>query len=173
MKIFTALLGHPVQNNFFALIKKIFLQTLVEIFFRYKIFWCIVPYIFSIWLSTIMCIIAKSYFIYFLKLRHKKYIQISNWINGPPYRPDIRSWAGYPVRAYLESAGSVHPVHRHQTRQIHFPVNRLIWKVKRNNKIISKRWRKTARKLIFLTEKHCIHTVCLSSPAQFHIVSVL
>ena len=35
----TALFGHQVQNNFFALIKKIFLQTLVEIIFRYhKIF---------------------------------------------------------------------------------------------------------------------------------------
>ena len=31
----TALLGHPIQNNFFALIK-IFLQTLVEIIFIYK-----------------------------------------------------------------------------------------------------------------------------------------
>ena len=31
----TALFGHQVQNNFFALIKKIFLQTLVEIIFRY------------------------------------------------------------------------------------------------------------------------------------------
>ena len=28
----TALLGHPVQNNIFALIKIIFLQTLFEIF---------------------------------------------------------------------------------------------------------------------------------------------
>ena len=27
----TALFGHQVQNNYFALIKKIFLQTLVEI----------------------------------------------------------------------------------------------------------------------------------------------
>ena len=36
----TALFGHQVQNNFFALIKKIFLQTLVEIIYRYhkKIF---------------------------------------------------------------------------------------------------------------------------------------
>ena len=32
----TALFGHQVQNNFFALIKKIFLQTLVEIIFRYQ-----------------------------------------------------------------------------------------------------------------------------------------
>ena len=36
----TALLGHPVQKYFFlklfALIKKIFLQTLVEIIFRYQ-----------------------------------------------------------------------------------------------------------------------------------------
>ena len=32
----TALLGHQVQNKFFALIKKIFLQTLVEIIFRYQ-----------------------------------------------------------------------------------------------------------------------------------------
>ena len=31
----TALFGHQVQNNFFALIKKIYLQTLVEIIFRY------------------------------------------------------------------------------------------------------------------------------------------
>ena len=31
----TALFGHQVQNNFFALIKKIFLQPLVEIIFRY------------------------------------------------------------------------------------------------------------------------------------------
>ena len=32
-------MGHPVQKFFFALIKKIFLQTLVEIIFRYhKIF---------------------------------------------------------------------------------------------------------------------------------------
>ena len=31
----TALFGHQVQNIFFALIKKIFLQTLVEIIFRY------------------------------------------------------------------------------------------------------------------------------------------
>ena len=31
----TALFGHQVQNNFFALIKKIFLKTLVEIIFRY------------------------------------------------------------------------------------------------------------------------------------------
>ena len=36
MKICTALLGHPVQNNSFALIKKIFLQALVEIIFRYQ-----------------------------------------------------------------------------------------------------------------------------------------
>ena len=34
----TALFGHQVQNNFFALIKKIFLQTLVEIIFRYHKF---------------------------------------------------------------------------------------------------------------------------------------
>ena len=34
----TALFGHQVQNNFFALIKKIFLQTLLEIIFRYKNF---------------------------------------------------------------------------------------------------------------------------------------
>ena len=35
----TAILDTQVQNNFFALIKKIFLQTLVEIIFRYhKIF---------------------------------------------------------------------------------------------------------------------------------------
>ena len=34
----TALFGHQVQNNFFALIKKIFLQTLVEIIFRYHTF---------------------------------------------------------------------------------------------------------------------------------------
>ena len=35
----TALFGHHVQNDFFALIKKIFLQPLVEIIFRYhKIF---------------------------------------------------------------------------------------------------------------------------------------
>ena len=35
----TALFGHQVQNNFFALIKKIFLQPLIEITFRYhKIF---------------------------------------------------------------------------------------------------------------------------------------
>ena len=33
----TALLGHQVQNIFFALIKAIFLQTLVEIIFRYHI----------------------------------------------------------------------------------------------------------------------------------------
>ena len=34
----SALLGHPVQKYFkhFALIKKIFLQTLVEIIFRYQ-----------------------------------------------------------------------------------------------------------------------------------------
>ena len=32
-----ALFGHQVQNNFFALIKKIFLQTLVEIIFRSKL----------------------------------------------------------------------------------------------------------------------------------------
>ena len=31
----TALFGHQVQNNFFALIKKIFLQPQVEIIFRY------------------------------------------------------------------------------------------------------------------------------------------
>ena len=31
----TALFGHQVQNNFFALIKKIFLQPLVKIIFRY------------------------------------------------------------------------------------------------------------------------------------------
>ena len=31
----TALFGHQVQNNFFALIIKIFLQTLVEIIIRY------------------------------------------------------------------------------------------------------------------------------------------
>ena len=31
----TVLFGHQVQNNFFALIKKIFLQPLVEIIFRY------------------------------------------------------------------------------------------------------------------------------------------
>ena len=31
----TALFGHQVQNNFFALIKKIFLQTLVQIIFRF------------------------------------------------------------------------------------------------------------------------------------------
>ena len=31
----TALFGQQVQNNFFALIKKIFLQTLTEIIFRY------------------------------------------------------------------------------------------------------------------------------------------
>merc|ERR1711911_399095 len=38
----TALFGHQVQNNFFALIKKIFLQTLVEIIFRYhKNFFCV------------------------------------------------------------------------------------------------------------------------------------
>ena len=35
---FTALFGHQVQNNFFALIKKIFLQTLVETIFRYHKF---------------------------------------------------------------------------------------------------------------------------------------
>ena len=29
-------MGHPVQNIFFCLIKKIFLQTLVEIILRYK-----------------------------------------------------------------------------------------------------------------------------------------
>ena len=34
----TALFGHQVQNHFFALIKKIFLQTLVEIIFRYHKF---------------------------------------------------------------------------------------------------------------------------------------
>ena len=34
----TAPLEHPVQNIFFALIKKIFLQTLVEIIFRYHYF---------------------------------------------------------------------------------------------------------------------------------------
>ena len=34
----TALFGHQVQNNFIALIKKIFLQTLVEIIFRYQTF---------------------------------------------------------------------------------------------------------------------------------------
>ena len=34
----TALFGHQVQNNFFALIKKIFLQPLVEIIFRYHKF---------------------------------------------------------------------------------------------------------------------------------------
>ena len=35
----TALFGHQVHKNCFALIKKIFLQTLVEIVFRYhKIF---------------------------------------------------------------------------------------------------------------------------------------
>ena len=33
---FTALFIHQVQNNFFSLIKKIFLQTLVEIIFRYQ-----------------------------------------------------------------------------------------------------------------------------------------
>ena len=32
----TALFGHQVQNNFFALIKKIFLQSVVEIIFRYQ-----------------------------------------------------------------------------------------------------------------------------------------
>ena len=32
----TALFGHQVQKIFFALIKKIFLQTLVEIIFRYQ-----------------------------------------------------------------------------------------------------------------------------------------
>ena len=32
----TALLGHQVQNYRFVLIKKIFLQTLVEIIIRYK-----------------------------------------------------------------------------------------------------------------------------------------
>ena len=31
----TALFGHQVKNHFFALIKKIFLHTLVEIIFRY------------------------------------------------------------------------------------------------------------------------------------------
>ena len=31
----TALFGHQVQNNFFAVIKKIFLHTLVEIFLGY------------------------------------------------------------------------------------------------------------------------------------------
>ena len=34
-KIKNSLFGHQVQNNFFALIKKILLQTLVEIIFRY------------------------------------------------------------------------------------------------------------------------------------------
>ena len=34
----TALFGHQVQNNYFALIKKIFLQTLVEIIFNYHKF---------------------------------------------------------------------------------------------------------------------------------------
>ena len=37
-KIFTALLGHPVQNIFIALIKKILVQALVEIIFRYQEF---------------------------------------------------------------------------------------------------------------------------------------
>ena len=31
----TALFGHQAQNKFFALIKKIILQTLVEMIFRY------------------------------------------------------------------------------------------------------------------------------------------
>ena len=35
----TALFGHEVHNNFFALIKKIFLQSLVEIIFGYLEFW--------------------------------------------------------------------------------------------------------------------------------------
>ena len=35
---FTALLGHPVQNIFFALIKKIFSQTLVEIYLNIYIY---------------------------------------------------------------------------------------------------------------------------------------
>ena len=40
----TALFGHQIQNNFFALIKKIFLQTLIEIIFRYhSFFYCICP----------------------------------------------------------------------------------------------------------------------------------
>ena len=34
----TALFGHQVQNNFFALIKKLFLQTLVEIILRCRKF---------------------------------------------------------------------------------------------------------------------------------------
>ena len=34
----TALFAHQVQNNFFALSQKIFLQTLVEIIFRYHKF---------------------------------------------------------------------------------------------------------------------------------------
>ena len=34
----TAFFGHTVQNIFFALIKKIFLQTLVEIIFRFQKF---------------------------------------------------------------------------------------------------------------------------------------
>ena len=38
MKVFQALLGHPVQHIVFALIKKIFLQTLIEISFRYQTF---------------------------------------------------------------------------------------------------------------------------------------
>ena len=38
----TALFGHQVQNIFFALIKKIFLQTLVEIIFRYHKFFFMV-----------------------------------------------------------------------------------------------------------------------------------
>ena len=37
-KKITALLGHLIQNIFFALIKKIFLQTIVEIIFRYNFF---------------------------------------------------------------------------------------------------------------------------------------
>ena len=38
-----ALLGHPVQNNKFALIRKIYLQTLVELMFRYHKIFCLHP----------------------------------------------------------------------------------------------------------------------------------
>ena len=37
LPLLTALLEHPVQKKFFALIKKIFLQNLVEIIFTYQI----------------------------------------------------------------------------------------------------------------------------------------
>ena len=38
MNNFSALLGHPIQHIFFALIAKIFLQPLIEVSFRYQTF---------------------------------------------------------------------------------------------------------------------------------------